>query len=129
MFLFYAHSGLRYLALLAGLAVIGYAAHGASTQRPHDKNMKNLAITFRTTMDVTLFLGVAMIMTGYGFYNDLGMHFVLMTLATVVSHIVPAVMRKRPQAERTYPPYAVATGIALILVALGTVVIGRPVVG
>jgi hypothetical protein len=129
MFLFYSHSGLRYLALVAGLAVIGYALRGAMTRRPHDKNMKNLAITFRLLMDGTLFIGVAMVMTGYGFYNDLGMHIVLMTLATVVSHIVPAVMRKRPQAERSYLPYAVATSVALALVALGTVVIGRPVVG
>lgn len=129
MLLFHAHSALRYLALLAGLAVIGYALRGAVTKRPHDKSMKNLAITFRLLMDATLFLGIAMIMTGYGFYNDLGMHVVLMTLATVVSHVVPAVMRKRPQAERSYLPYAVATSAALGLVALGTVVIGRPVLG
>ena len=129
MFLFHLHSAFRYLAILAGLAVIAYALRGAMTGRPHDKNMKNLAITFRVLMDVTLFLGVAMVMTGYGFYNDLGMHIVLMTLATVVSHIVPAVMRKRPQEERSYLPYAVATSVALVLVALGTAVIGKPVVG
>ena len=129
MFLFHLHSAFRYLAILAGLAVIAYALRGAMTGRPHDKNMKNLAITFRVLMDVTLFLGVAMVMTGYGFYNDLGMHIVLMTLATVVSHIVPAVMRKRTQDARSYLPYAVASSIALALVALGTVVIGKPVVG
>jgi hypothetical protein len=129
MLLFHTHSGLRYLALLAGLAVIGYALRGAMAKRPHDKNMKNLAITFRTLMDVTLFVGVAMVMTGYDFSNDLGMHIVLMTLATVVSHIVPAVMRKRPQAERSNLPYAVSTAVALALVALGTVVVGQPVVG
>jgi len=123
------HSGFRYLALLAGLAVIGYALYGAATKRDHDKTMKNLAITFRTLMDVTLFLGVAMIMVGYGFYNDLGMHFIVMTLATVVSHVVPSVMRKRPQSERSLMPYAVATTIALALVALGTVVINKPIVG
>ncbi len=129
MFLFHTHSGLRYLAIVAGVAVIAYALRGALTKRPHDKNMKNLAITFRALMDITLFVGVAMVMTGYGFYNDLGMHIVLMTLATAVSHVVPAVMRSRPPAERSYLPYAVASFAALALVALGTVVIGRPVLG
>lgn len=129
MFLFQSHSGFRYLALLSGLAVIGYALYGVATGRPHDKRMKNLAITFRSMMDISLFLGVVLIMTSYGFYNDLGVHILIMVLATVVSHIVPAVMRKRPQAERTLTPYAVATAIALVLVAVGTMSIGRPIVG
>ena len=129
MFLFQSHSGFRYLVLLSGIAVIGYALYGVATKRPHDKMMKNLAITFRSMMDISLFLGVALIMTGYGFYNDLGVHILIMILATVVSHIVPAVMRKRPQAERSLMPYAVATAIALALVAVGTPAIGRPIVG
>ena len=129
MFLFQSHSGFRYLVLLSGLVVIGYALYGVATKRPHDKRMKNLAITFRSMMDISLFLGVVLIMTSYGSYNDLGVHILIMVLATVVSHIVPAVMRKRPQAERTLTPYAVATAIALVLVAVGTLSIGRPIVG
>ena len=137
MFLFQSHSGFRYLVLLSGIAVIGYALYGVATKRPHDKMMKNLAITFRSMMDISLFLGVALIMTGYGFYNDLGVHILIMILATVVSHIVPAVMRKRPQAflgadnleGLRLMPYAVATAIALALVAVGTPAIGRPIVG
>jgi uncharacterized membrane protein len=129
MFLFQSHSGFRYLAFLSGLAVIGYALYGVAKKRPHDKRMKNLAITFRSMMDISLFLGAVLIMTSYGFYNDLGVHILIMVLATVVSHIVPAVMRKRPQAERTLTPYAVATAIALGLVAVGTLAIGRPILG
>jgi O-antigen/teichoic acid export membrane protein len=121
-----AHSGFRYLALLAGLAVILYALQGMATKRAHDRNMKNLAITFRSTMDISLLLGVVMIMTGYGFYNDLGVHILVMVLATVVAHLVPAVMRKRPQAERTLVPYAVATAISLALVVVGTLSLNRP---
>lgn len=127
--LFYLHSGLRYLILLAGLAVIVYAVMGHVRKRPHDKTMKHLAITFRTLMDVTLFSGIVMVMTGFGFYNDLGVHVILMLLATVVSHVVPAVMRKRKQEERTLMPYAVATAVALALTALGVLSIGRPVIG
>ncbi|GMV04951.1 MAG: hypothetical protein AMXMBFR53_12310 [Gemmatimonadota bacterium] len=124
--LLHLHSGLRYLILLAGLAVILYALHGVIKKRPHDATMKNLAITFRSLMDVTLFTGIVVVMTGFGFYNDLGVHVILMLLATVVSHVVPAVMRKRKQEERTLLPYAVATAIALAMVALGVLSIAKP---
>lgn len=129
MFLFHTHSGLRYLILLAGIATIGYALYSAATKRPHDRKMKNLAITYRALLDVNLFIGVAMIVTGYGFYNDLGVHILLMVLATAIAHVVPAVMRKRTPEERTVIPYAVATAISLVVMALGIASIQRPIVG
>lgn len=127
--LLHLHSGLRWLVLLAGLAVILYALRGFVTKQPHDKVMKNLAITFRSLMDLTLFSGIVMVMTGFDFSNDLGAHVVLMLLATVVSHIVPAVMRKRKQEERSLMPYAVATAVSLAMVVLGTVTIVRSTPG
>jgi len=121
--LLHLHSGLRYLVLLAGLAVIAYALRGVATGKPHDATMKKLAITFRSLMDVTLFSGIVMVMTGFDFRSDLGVHVVLMVLATVVSHIVPAVMRARKQEQRSLMPYAVATAVALALVFLGTLAV------
>ena len=117
------HAGLPYLIILSGLATILYAVRGVITKQPHDKTMKNLAITFRSLMDLTLFSGLVVVMTGFGFYNDLGVHVILMLLATIVSHVVPAVMRKRPQEERTLMPYAVATAISLGLLAAGVAAI------
>ena len=119
------HRFLPVLILLTGLATIGYAVVGTAKKRPHDKTMKNLAIGFRTSMDVTLLSGLALVMTGFGFYPDLGVHVILMILATVVSHIVPAVQRRRPQAERTLMPYAVATLIAMVLVTMGIVSVAK----
>ena len=127
--LLHLHSGLRYLVLLAGLAVIVYALRGAATRKPHDKTMKKLAIIFRSLMDVTLFSGIVMVTVGYNFNADAGPHVVLMVLATVVSHIVPAVMRKRRQQERTLMPYAVATAVVVALVIVGTLSLGRPAFG
>lgn len=117
--LLHLHAGLRSLIALAGLAVIGYALYGVVKKRPHDKTLKHLAITFRTLLDVTLFSGLVLVMTGFDFQNNLGVHVILMLLATVVGHIVPAVMRKRKQSERTLMPYAVATATSLVLVVLG----------
>ena len=122
------HSGFRYLALLAGLAVIGYATWALATGRPHDKNVYTLAGIFRAMMDITSILGVALLFSGR-FPAGLSGHITLMLLATAISHVVPRVMRKRPPEERTYPPYIVATLIALVLVALGTLAAGHPIVG
>jgi hypothetical protein len=52
-----------------------------------------------------------------------------MLLATAISHVVPRVMRNRPPAKRTYGPWIVATLVALVLVALGTLAVGQPIVG
>ena len=43
--LFYAHSGLRYLVLLAGVLVLGYAGYGQATKREYDKTMRILRPT------------------------------------------------------------------------------------
>jgi len=117
------HTRLPALAALAGLAVIVYALWGTAKKRPHDKVMKNLAITFRSLMDIAAFLGLVLVFTSFGFNPDLGMHIVLMLLATAVSHVVPAVMRRRRQQERTLLPYAVATAISLALAVVGVLVV------
>jgi hypothetical protein len=118
------HTKMAMLASFVGLAVILYALWGAARKRPHDKVMKRLAIGFRTAMDVTLFLGLVVIMTNHGgFATDLGTHVVMMAFATAVAHVVPAVMRKRPQEERTLVPYAVATAISLGLLVIGAAIV------
>jgi len=117
------HTRIPVLAALAGLAVIAYALLGTAKGRPHDKAMKNLAITFRTFMDLSAFLGVVLVFTNFGFNPDLGMHIVLMLLATAVSHVVPSVMRRRRQQDRTLLPYAVATAISLGLAVGGVLVV------
>jgi hypothetical protein len=118
------HRNAAALAALVGIAVIVYALWGTAKKRPHDKVMKRLAIGYRSLMDLTLFLGLVVIMTHHGgFSTDLGMHVVMMLLATAVAHVVPAVMRKRPQEQRTLVPYAVATAVSLGIMAFGIVVI------
>jgi len=118
------HRNTAALAALVGLAVIVYALWATAKKRPHDKVMKRLAVGYRSLMDLTLFLGLVVIMTNHGgFATDLGMHVVMMLLATVVAHVVPAVMRKRPQEQRTLVPYAVATAVSLGIMAFGIVVI------
>jgi hypothetical protein len=126
--LFNAHSGLRYLVLLAGIAAIAYAAYGAATGRPYDKTMRILGSAFAGTMDLTALVGIGTVLVG-NFYPQLGGHIVMMVAAAIVAHIVPAVMKRRPMKERTYMPHIVGTAVAMGLVITGIMAIGRPIVG
>ena len=127
--LFSAHSGLRYLVLLAGVLVLGYAAYGLATKREYDKTMRILAAVFTGAIDLTALFGVAHLMSSRGFYPALSGHIASLALAVVVAHVVPAVMKRRPIAERTFMPHIVGTLVVLGLVATGIMAIGRPIVG
>lgn len=123
-----AHSGLRYLVLLTGLVVIGYALYGLATKRTYDKTMRILGAVFTGVLDLTVLLGFANLFTGT-FYPQLGGHIVMMVLAAAVAHVVSAVMRRRPPEQRTWMPHVVGTAIVLAMIAAGIMAIGRPIVG
>ena len=126
--LLYAHSGLRYLVLLAGVLVIGYASYGVTAKRQYDKPMRILAAAFTGLIDVTVMLGLANLFSG-SFYPQLGGHIGMMVLAAVVAHVVFGVMKRRPPEKRTFAPHIVGTLIVLGLIASGILAIGRPIVG
>jgi Kef-type K+ transport system membrane component KefB len=123
-----AHSGLRYLVLLLGLAVIAYAALGLATKRPYDPRMRVLATAFTGALDLTALLGVAHLFTGT-FYPQLGSHIIAMAFALAVTHIVAVVQRRRSLEQRTYGPHLVSALVVLGTVAVGILAIGRPIVG
>jgi ABC-type polysaccharide transport system permease subunit len=123
-----AHSGSRYLVLLLGVIVIGYAAFGMATKRPYDKTMRILASSFTGALDLTALFGLAHLFTST-FYSALTGHIMTMVLAVVVAHVVSAVVRKRPLEERTYAPHLVSTLIVLGLVTVGAMAIGRSIIG
>jgi len=128
MILFHAHSGMRYVVLLVGVLVIAYALRGVLTRRPYDHTMRVLAAVFTASIDLTALLGLSYLFVGT-FYPQLGGHIITMVLAVIVAHVVSAVMKRRPPAERTYMPHVVGTAVVLGLIATGILAIGRPIVG
>ncbi len=82
--LFYAHSGLRYLVLFAGILVLGYAVYGQATKREYDKTMRILAAVFTGSIDLTVLFGFAHLMSSV-FYPQLSGHIASMVLAMVVA--------------------------------------------
>src|SRR5687768_585875 len=93
--LFYAHSGFRYLVLLAGVATLLYAIAGSIRGGAADKPMRILASAFAGCFHLQVLLGFALILTGRFSAMVIG-HLVLMLLAAACAQVVPSVMRRRP---------------------------------
>ena len=59
-----AHSGFRYLVMIAGLIVIGYALYGMATGRPYDKTMRITSAVFTGLVGLTALLGLVPLFSG-----------------------------------------------------------------
>jgi hypothetical protein len=125
--LFKAHSGLRYLVLLVGLAALAYFAYGLATRRPVDKKVRILGSSFAGLLDTQILLGIVLLGAGWPFQPMLWGHLTLMLLAAVLAHVLLVVNRKRPQPGFLLP--LIAVGGALLLVIGGILSIGRGVLG
>lgn len=125
--LFHAHSGVRYLVLVLGVAALVYALFGLVAGRRYDRGMRILGSSFAGILHLQILLGIAVIFTR-GFQPPLIGHIVMMLFAAAAAQIPSSVMKRRPPEERTYTPHAVATAVALLLVVGGVLAIGRSVV-
>lgn len=124
--LFHAHSGLRYLVLLVGVAALVYFALGLATKRPVTKGVRILGSAFAGLLDLQVTLGIIMVAMGW-YYPALIGHIVMMVLAAGVTHVLLVVNRKRAQPGYLLPLLAVA--IAFVLIIGGILAIGRSPVG
>lgn len=128
MIFLYTHSGIRYLVLLLGVATLLYAMFGVATGRPYDRRMRVISVLFAGSLHLNVLVGLGLIFMGT-FYPALIGHIFMMVGAAVVAQIVPSVMRRRVEEERTYLPHVVNTLVALALVVGGIMAIGRPIFG
>lgn len=118
MFLLHAHSGVRYLVLLLGVAVLAYALQGALKKAPYDHRMRVLGGVFAVVVDLNVFIGFMVLFTR-SFQPFLIGHITMMLFAALSAHIVPSVMKRRPLEARTYLPHAVGAAVALALIVAG----------
>ena len=119
-----AHSGVRYLILLAGLSVALYALYGIVARRPYDETVRKMAAAFAGLLHLQVLLGLSLLITGQ-FYPALTGHLMMMVFAAAAAQIVPSVMRRRPVEERSYLPFLVGALAALGLIFGGVTAIGR----
>lgn len=127
-FLLNAHSGLRYLILLGGVLTVLYAAYGVASKRTYDKTMRILASSFVGTIHLQILLGVALILSGM-FQPALTGHLFMMLFAAAAAQIPVSVMRRRPEERKSYLPHGIGALVALAMIAVGILAIGRPIVG
>lgn len=126
--LFYAHSGLRYLVLLAAVVAIAYHAYGFFARRPTDRFARVTGAAFVGLLDLQILLGLILMMAGI-FYGALMGHMVMMILAAVAAHAGGLVARRSQEARGYYGARLVGLTVALVLVVLGVAAIGRSLFG
>ncbi len=124
--LFHAHSGLRYLVLLAGVLSLGYSLVAMLRNRPWDKPGRILLSSFVGLLDLQVLLGIVLIFVRV-FFPMLWGHLVMMILAAVVAHIAAGVNKRRAPEAQSHLVAVLGSAGALILVIGGITAIGRAI--
>lgn len=122
--LLHAHSGLRYLVLIAAAVTLLYGIFGWFSGRSYDRGMRISAASFAGLLHLQVLLGFIILLSGR-FYPALIGHIFMMLAAAVVAQVPLSVMRRRPPEARTHLPHVVSTAVALLLVWGGVLAIGR----
>ena len=121
-FLFAAHSGLRYLVLLAGLVLVVVCVAGLASRKPGGKALRVLGSSYTGLLDLQALLGLLLVATGL-FYPALIGHLAMTVLAVGAAHLGPVLGRRHP--PRAYLWSLVAAVLSLLLVAGGLMAIRR----
>jgi hypothetical protein len=125
--LYHAHSGLRYLVLLAGLLALVVFAYGLITRRPV-RGAPGFTAAFTVLLDVQFVLGFGLFLGGI-VYDALMGHIGMMILAAVAANGA-AILAPRAATERQELAVRLAgVVVALVCIVIGILAIGRSVLG
>ncbi|HET7275138.1 MAG TPA: hypothetical protein VFI91_08140 [Longimicrobiaceae bacterium] len=126
--LFQAHSGIRYLVLLAGVIALVYFIYGWATSRVRDKTSRVIGSIFVGILDLQVLLGIGVVLTR-PFYPALGGHILMMALAAASAHLlVGKAMRGSPTDRRAFALGIGGILLTLVLIVGGILSIGRSIV-
>lgn len=123
--LFQAHSGLRYLVLLAGVVALVWFLVGSIRQQPYRPPAPAALATFAGLLDLQALLGITM-WAGGRRPERIVDHLVFMVAAVVVVHLVSIVQRRRRGPAGFALPLAGVT-LALALIVIGIRALGRSI--
>ena len=122
--LFHAHSGLRYLVLLAAVVALVMQAMGAFGDRPYERPSRLSMSAFTGLLDLQMLLGLAMLVLGC-FYGALIGHLMMMVLAIAAAHGSSSFARKQADARKAHRISLAGVVVALVLITGGIMSIGR----
>lgn len=126
--LFYAHSGLRYLVLLAAAMAIVAPAMALASKTEEDRLGRVSISAFAGLIDLQILLGVVLILTGL-YYPALIGHIAMMVLAAVSAHAAAVVARRRPDPRGRHIVRLIGAALALVFIIGGIAAIGRTLFG
>lgn len=124
--LFHAHSGLRYLVLLAGVLAFLYTIVAAVRAKPWDRTGRVLVGAFAGLLDLQIVVGVVLIFV-WRFYPALWGHLTMMLLAAASVHGASVLNRRRPPERQSPMAPALGTAGALVLIIGGIAAIQRSI--
>ena len=123
--LYHAHSGLRYLVLLAALAAIVGLAYALASGRAI-RAAQIIASSFAGLLDLQILLGIAHVIGGI-FPDAVVGHLVIMILAAVSTHAGSVIGRRASSVRRELGIRLASIALAVALIAGGIMAIGRGV--
>jgi heme A synthase len=121
---YYAHSGLRYLVLLAGIAAIVILARGYSGRRPYDRPARISTAAYTGSLHLQVVLGIVMIVLGR-WYPALMGHLIMNLLAVGVTTTLSAWAKREADSGRAYKYALTGVVVSLLLLVGGIAAIGR----
>jgi hypothetical protein len=125
--LYHAHSGLRYLVLLAAVAALLGLAYALATGRA-GRPARVLSAAFTGLLDLQLVLGIGLVIGGI--FNDaVAGHMVLMVLAVAAAHGSSMIGQRAHDDRRELGIRLGGVAIAVALIVGGILVLGRSIVG
>lgn len=125
--LYYAHSGLRYLVLLAALAALIALGYGVATGRAV-RAARTLSTIFAGVLDLQIVLGIGLVMGGL-FPDEVTGHLILMVFAAVVTHAAFIIGQYSSSERRELGIRLGGIALAVVLIVGGIMAIGRSVMG
>jgi cytochrome bd-type quinol oxidase subunit 1 len=122
--LFHAHSGLRFLVLLAALVALVILLAGWTGRKPWTKGARIATAAFTGLLDLQVLVGIVLVATGV-YYPRLMGHITLMVLAAVFAHGLGVAARRAADDRRRYGLALAGVALALVLMLAGIAAIGR----
>ncbi|HSU96237.1 MAG TPA: hypothetical protein VLI40_03355 [Gemmatimonadaceae bacterium] len=125
--LFSAHSGLRYIVLLAGVAALAALAYSVATGRSM-RPARIMSNSFAGLLDLEVVLGIALVMGGI-FPDAVTGHLMLMLLAAIVTHAAIVVGQQSSSERRELGIRLGGIVLALVIIFAGIMAIGQSILG
>ena len=122
--IFAAHSGWRWIALLAVLVAIGYGLWGWLGKQSWNQTGRKIAMFATIALDIQLLLGLVLYVLQKGWNMPTGVRFehpTFMILALVAVHVMSAKIKRSSGNQTRYRLLALGTLAALVLIVLGIV--------